>query len=192
MISSEDLEYLVDRPELITAFEHKIRAAGWDPHYVLFLRDPARYAISLYHELIKHGDAQDFATFSAEILETGYRRSHGDWVFYFDYPAFVSRWRAAAQGPLSIISYDAASRGVGVVETLLDTIGVPAAIAQASDRSASPLRRLLKAAGLRRPQPRLRLNTNARETSEDMLTLANTIGAAYPFPHHLVGTSSAA
>lgn len=191
VISSEDLEYLVDHPELIATFEQKIRAAGWEPHYLLFLRDSARYAISLYHELLKHGDTEDFASFGAEILETGYRRSHGDWVFYFDYAAFVSRWRAATQGRLSIVSYDAASRGAGVVETMLDTIGVPTALAQAGHRATSPWRRLLNAAGLGRPQPALRLNTNAGPTSEEMLALANRIGAAYPLPHHLFGTSSA-
>lgn len=188
VLSSEDFEYLVDRPELLSKFEAQVRASGWSPHYILFLRNTRDYAISLYHELQKHGDTDDFTTFATEILEHGYRRSHGDWVFYFDYPTFITRWRAAATGPMTILSYDAACQGMGVIETLLDILGAPPALARAAAPGAKPWRRLLGRLGLdrARPQPLARLNTNARAASADMLALADRIGAAYPLPEQLL------
>ncbi len=125
VISSEDLEYLVDKPDALARLDTTLLDAGHEPYDIMFARRADTYVMSLYAELIHHGLTTSYRDFVWEILCTGKVVTHGDWVFYLDMDAFVRKWRQVAQGALSIHSYDLALTGKGVVPTFLSLIGAP-------------------------------------------------------------------
>jgi hypothetical protein len=125
VISSEDFEYLVDKPDALARLDTTLLDAGHEPHYIVFARRADTYVMSLYAELIHHGLTTSFRDFVKEILRTGKIVTRGDWAFYFDMDAFARKWREVAHGPLSIHGYDSAVAGKGVVPTFLSLIGAP-------------------------------------------------------------------
>ena len=131
VISSEDFEYLADRPAALSRLDRTLVGAGHEPRYILFVRRADTYALSLYAELRHHGLAIPFRDFAAEVLRTGKFVMRGDWSFHFDAGAFARKWRRAARGPLEVHSYDAAVAGEGVVPTFLSLIGSPGGLVRA-------------------------------------------------------------
>lgn len=188
VISSEDFEYFVACPELIADLESALRRAGWEPSYLVFLRDPADYAISLYHELERHGLAMPFADFIDQVRAEGHFRFRGDWTHYLDYGAFLARWRAGATAPLHVRSYDDARRGPGVLETFLTDIALPADDTLLGAQPAAPgwfkqLRHRLKGRPLPScPTDSVRLNTNRSIVSEEMRAEAARIAPVFHLP----------
>jgi len=185
VISSEDLEYLAGHPDQLRAFEAAIRGAGWEPTYILFLREPGSYAISLYHELLKSGLATSFEAFVEELLRDSRFQMLGDWTYYLDYGAFLRQWRSVATGGMVIRSYDRAKAGAGVIETFLECIGVPPDLAGLHDGAvrAGPFERLLQRLGWRRryvegPNP-AQLNISGAELTPQMRALAAPISEKY-------------
>lgn len=130
IISSEDLEFLADRPDVLRGFEARIRAAGWTPIYLVFLRSPGAYMLSVFQELLKHGNPLQFDAFSDQVLAGGTYRSRHDHVLHMDYGLFVEKWRAAASGELRIRSYDIAMSGRGVVPEFMRAIDAPARLGE--------------------------------------------------------------
>ncbi len=125
VISSEDLEYLVQFPRRLEGLEDALLGAGWHPLYVVFFRRPDEYALSLYGELLKHGLSIGFERFVSQILGDGCFTMRGDWCFHFDYEDFARKWRHAARGELRILSYDRAVTGNGLIPAFLSAIGLP-------------------------------------------------------------------
>lgn len=123
LITSENLEYLIDQPDVIRAFEARLSAIGWTPHYLVYFREQTDYIISLYHELLKHGLTLSFDAFVADSLRERHFLWRGDRRFWFDYVEFVRRWRQATDQPLTVVSYERARTGAGVIKTFLDAIG---------------------------------------------------------------------
>ena len=188
VISSEDLEYLVEYPEHLRTFEEKIRAAGWEPTYILFLREPAAYAISLYNELLKSGLTIPFEDFVAAVLRDARFQMLGDWTYYLDYDLFLAKWRAAATGAIDIQSYERAKAGAGVIETFFARIGVPADIAdlQGGEAKVGPFELLLRRLGLAADPAAFpdnanpaKLNISAAKVSGEMKTLARPIAEKF-------------
>jgi hypothetical protein len=140
VISSEDFEYLVDKPDALMRLETTLLDAGHEPHYVVFARRADTYVASLYAELVQHGLTTSFRDFAWEILRTGKFVTHGDWAFYFDMNEFARKWRQAAHGSLSVYGYDSTTAGDGVVPTFLSLIGAPEDLVFSS-RSAELLNR---------------------------------------------------
>ena len=71
LISSEDFEYLVDYPDVLKMIERRLKTIGWTPTYILFLRNPTDYAISLFYELSRnHGFTDTFGDFIERLLDT--------------------------------------------------------------------------------------------------------------------------
>lgn len=126
VISAEDLQFLVNKPQLMQKLERTLINAGWQPHYIVFLRDPASYAISLYNEILKIDPSIIFSDYISMILNEGYfqRLDKSGKFFYFDYEIFLSRWKEAAEGKVDIYSFSAAGNGTCVVETFLKAIGI--------------------------------------------------------------------
>lgn len=122
VISSEDFEYLVDRPADLIRMEKEFRAAGHSVRYIIFVRRPLTYAPSLYVELLQHGLTGSYLEFIRDIVKRGKFVLHGDWCFYFDAPAFIRKWREAAAGPLVVESYEEAVAKKGIVPTFLSAI----------------------------------------------------------------------
>lgn len=132
ILSSEDLEYLVDQPALLARFERDLVRAGHEPQYIAYVRRPDAYARSLYHELCKpaHGVSRSYREFINEICQTGKFVCNADWVFYFDVDAFARKWREAAAGPLAIYNYDDTLMNGDVIPSFLSVVGAPAHLVQ--------------------------------------------------------------
>jgi len=128
VISSEDLEYLVEQPDLLTAFDDRLRAAGHDVEYVMLFRRADTYAKSLYAELIYHGLTASFDDFIGAVLDDGKYTYGEDWVYYFDIDSFVRQWTSAVASPLTLVSYEDAQRRGGVVPAFMALIGAPASV----------------------------------------------------------------
>lgn len=188
LISSEDFEYFVDRPDLLQRLETRLRAAGWEPRYIMFLRDPQDYAISLYHQLYRHGLTDPFPAFIDRLIADGKVSYEGDWTYYLDYPAFVAKWQAAASGPLDIYSYDEAKAGPGMLKAFLYSLGLPAdpAILDAPPVPPRWSRRVRYALlGRKLPEPPAdpsRLNVNSLKVTDDMRVEVRRLPTAFALP----------
>jgi hypothetical protein len=126
VISSEDFEYLVDKPDALARLDKRLRDACHESRYIVFARRADTYVMSLYAELVHHhGLTMSFREFAREILRTGKVVTHNDWAFYFDMDAFARKWRQVVHGPLSIHSYDSAMASKGIVPTFLSLIEAP-------------------------------------------------------------------
>ena len=126
VISSEDFEYCVEYPQRLAGFERALRAAGWEPRYLVLFRRQSGYAGSLYAELLRHGLTASFPRFVAEILGRARFELHGDWCFHFDYMAFTARWARAASGTLHVRAFTRQQPGSCLIEQFLGAIGAPA------------------------------------------------------------------
>ncbi len=126
VISSEDFEYCVQYPEQLTGLEQMLRAAGWEPWYLVLFRDQPSYAVSLHAELLRHGLTASFPRFVAEIVGHAKFIMKGDWCFYFDYAAFLERWGQATSGTIRVRSFVSATADGLLLDEFLDALGVPA------------------------------------------------------------------
>lgn len=85
VVSSEDFEYLHARPEALARFAAAFEAAGFSVFPLVYLRAQPRYAISLYHELLKHGLNASPESFVADLRQHGEFRFRNSWIFQFKY-----------------------------------------------------------------------------------------------------------
>ncbi len=83
VLSSEDFESVLHRPERLAPLLRALAETGRQVCLVVYARERASYARSLFAELLKHGYAASFAAFQREIDAEG-RLSFRDWVFQFD------------------------------------------------------------------------------------------------------------
>jgi hypothetical protein len=158
VMSSEDFEFLADRPSDLMRFEGRILSAGWTPIYLLFLRSPGSYSLSVFQELLRHRNPVHFSAFSDEVLARGTYRSRHNHVLHLDYDLFVAKWRAAAKGELRIRSYDVAASGRGIIAEFMRAIDAPARLGE--------LRQL-------------QLNASAAAVTDDMKATARQIEVKY-------------
>lgn len=128
VISSENLEYLVRRPELLARLEAAVEGAGFTPVYLVCFREPASYAVSLYRELrTHHGLDARRRRFLCEILLKGSVTVHGYWHFAFDYARFLRSW--PSRHPIVAFAYEQPG---GVLPVFLDLIGAGALAGEAA------------------------------------------------------------
>ncbi|MDN3522086.1 hypothetical protein [Halomonas ramblicola] len=132
VLSSEDFEYFVDRPDALTRFEDILVSNGHDLVYIYFFRRADIYAVSLYAELLKHGLDYSFRKFALEALLKEKVVIKNDWVFYFNCRAFIKKWRKHSRGTITTISYDHAVGGDGVLPSFFSFIEAPAELIQLS------------------------------------------------------------
>jgi hypothetical protein len=83
ILSSEDFESLLHRPEILSPMVEALRATGKQVRFIIYVRPAARYVESLYLELLKHGYAAPFGEYAMEIKRTGALR-YESWVYQFD------------------------------------------------------------------------------------------------------------
>lgn len=86
VLSSEDLECTTEN---LSSLVGKLEERGFAVSIVVYLREQADYAKSLYIELTRHGLDRTFGEFVAEIVADRKVRWK-DWVFYFDYRAMLA------------------------------------------------------------------------------------------------------
>ena len=89
IISSEDFEYLHQKPDQLYFLKTALENVGYEIDVIVFFRDQARYAYSLYQELVKHGLDRTFYSFSKEVFRTGAFVMNGNWRFCFSYEVII-------------------------------------------------------------------------------------------------------
>lgn len=113
ILSSEWFSLLLQKPAALARFEDALTGAWHSLEYVVVLRRADDYAQSLYPQLVpqlvSHGLTGSFRRFALEVLLKGRFVLHNERIFRFDHAAVVRDWRARAQGPLTVIGYDAAA-----------------------------------------------------------------------------------
>lgn len=109
ILSSEDLEALIDQPERFAPL--RFHPAFREHEFIVFLyvRNQSSYVESLYFELLKHGLGDEFMAFVKPILRD--RKLHlREWTFYFDYAQIYSRWTACNWAKLVVRNYHQLAR----------------------------------------------------------------------------------
>lgn len=134
VISSEDFVHLAEHPAVLSAFDAALTGAGWRPIYILFLRAPGAYALSIYQELRKQGVEIAFSNFLDGALAADGARALKGLGAHLDFERLTTRWRAATTGELRILSYDAASAQGGVVPAFVASLGLPASLGRLRQR----------------------------------------------------------
>jgi hypothetical protein len=114
LISSEELDYVLQVPAKARAIEEEARVAGaTDIVWIAALRRPSEAFRSHISELTKHGIHLDPLQGYLEIRRTGGLHFSGridggrqfwNWFFTFDYPRYVGRLRKEVSG--RVIAYD--------------------------------------------------------------------------------------
>jgi hypothetical protein len=157
-LTSEDFEYLHDRPHELRQLADGLGRIGYRAAVIVFLRPQADYAESLYAELVKHGLRLPFDAFLDTIVATGEFVFNDRWRFTFDYERLLDDF-AATFGPAQIIARRYQGYAGDIVADFLELIGV--AGSELRERIAQP-RRLN--AGLRFADVLTRFELNARST----------------------------
>lgn len=70
-ISSEEFEFLAPLPDALERLRSGIRASGFEPHFVVYLRSQAEYSRSLVAELRKNDPELTLEAFCDGVLEQG-------------------------------------------------------------------------------------------------------------------------
>jgi hypothetical protein len=96
-ISSEDFEFLHNRPQDMRRLNDAIRSAGYEPRIVMYVRPQVEYCESAYAKIREQGFDLDFTSYVAEVLREG--TSSG---ILFDYDALLARF-AAVFGAATLI-----------------------------------------------------------------------------------------
>lgn len=188
LISSEDFEYLVEYPDLLRHMEGRLEAIGWHPTYVLFLRRPGDYLISLCAQLLREGMREDFSVFASKVMRSERYTFSDHWTFHFNYSAFIDKWQRATRGELAAYSYDEACAGPGVLSAFLDVIGIPATPALIGAPPVPPrLDRRLRAFLTGKAMPSApanvsRLNVNDMPVTAEMRAAGKRATAAFDIP----------
>lgn len=123
VLSSEDFESSLHRPDHLSAIAQAIRGTGRQPCVVVYTRGADAYIESLYLELLKHQYAVSFGAYQREIRQTGFLK-YQEWVFQFD----IDRvWSALREVPgLQFVQRDyQGSYGQGVAADFLSVLGLP-------------------------------------------------------------------
>jgi hypothetical protein len=111
LLSSEGFSCAVHHHSFAT-FVQRLQSAGLQVSLLTYLRDQEDYAISLYSELKKHGLQESFAAFVAAIARDG-RYTWRDWIFPFDYDAFLMRLESIDGARVIVRAYDASQSSIG-------------------------------------------------------------------------------
>jgi hypothetical protein len=122
VLSSEDFETILDRPDLIRRLRRQLGTAARALCFVIYVRQPTAYAESLYLELLEHGYAAPFAQFVREIRSRRAVRFR-EWTFQFDRDRIAAALAAAGQTCIIWRAFEDAARGGGVVADFLSLLG---------------------------------------------------------------------
>ncbi len=82
VVSSEDFESVLHCTDRLVPFVRHLAETGKNVRLVVYLRNQQEYAESLYLELLKHGYAEPFATFSVTCRQG--RLTYRDWTFHLN------------------------------------------------------------------------------------------------------------
>jgi len=137
VLSSEDFESLLHRPEILAPIVEALQAAGREVCIVIYVREQARYIESLYLELLKHGYPTSFNEYHDEITRTGFL-TFGSCVYQFDLERVLTRLRTIPGLKIVMRRYDEPP-AQSAVPDFLSVIGLPPnALGAAARRRYNP------------------------------------------------------
>ncbi|UJH74108.1 hypothetical protein L0U95_04080 [Burkholderia cenocepacia] len=84
VLSSEDFESSLTRPERWGPLLRMAERCNFEPVAIIYLRNQASYLESLYLEMLKHGFGEEFSIYAMDVLSSGSPRFK-EWIFHFDY-----------------------------------------------------------------------------------------------------------
>jgi hypothetical protein len=124
LISSEDLEYLHDKPDRMVLLRRVLEQVGYSARVVITLREPSEYLESLYYELVLQGRAGEFDAFVTEALDQRGVFSPGG--IELDYARLVGGFAGVfGDRALRVLAYDRNDAVGPVLEACADAIGTP-------------------------------------------------------------------
>ena len=124
LISSEDFEYLSTAPVRLIEFQEKIKSLGWKTEYVAYVRNAIDYAVSLYHELLKHDENVTTIDYLRQLRRSHSYTTRSGWFFDFNHNRLVRKWEDVFKSPLLVVSYDDVIQGGGILPPMLDILGI--------------------------------------------------------------------
>jgi len=122
VISSEDFESILHRPEVFSPIVEALQAAGREVRVVIYVRDRARYIESLYLELLKHRFPRTFDEYHDEINRTGFLVFRS-WVYQFDLLRVETTLRTIPGLKIAMRHYNESPK-VNIVADFFSTIGL--------------------------------------------------------------------
>lgn len=125
VISSEELELLHDRPQLLDRLRERLVDAGYDVTAIVYFREQAGYLESMYSEMMKRVRFMRFSKFLEGALHDGAVAVHPHYPVTLRYAAFLANWtRIFGAGTIVARPYDAESPAA-LIPDFLRTIGLP-------------------------------------------------------------------
>ncbi len=117
IISSEDFESVLDRPDLLDRLALHPRLKGHRVVLVIYLREQSSYFKSLFLQLTRNGLTEEVGRLADIVCETGSLRLH-EWNFLFDYGRAVSRLSKWQNGTFILRNYHVLAGGSSVSDFL--------------------------------------------------------------------------
>lgn len=123
LISSEELELLHDRPQLLQRLRDRLSGAGYSMTAIVYFREQAGYLESMYSEMMKKTRFMRFSEFLEGAMRDGAVAVHPQYPVTLRYATFVTNWTSVF-GPGSIVArpYDARSPAA-LIPDFLHTVG---------------------------------------------------------------------
>ena len=130
IVTSEDFSLAFDRPGALEALREAVTDAGFRPIVVMYLRDQAGYAQSLYSMFVRRGKLPlDFEDFTAQIFRDA-RVGWATFRFPFEYDRLLAPFTAAFGDDGVVVRAYAASWDNGaLLHDFFDGLGIGAATA---------------------------------------------------------------
>ncbi|HTQ71531.1 MAG TPA: hypothetical protein VMH92_08570 [Acidocella sp.] len=117
VISSEDFESVLDRPDLLDRLARHPRLKGYQVVLVIYLREQSSYFKSLFFQLTRDGLTEEVDRLADIVCETGSLRLR-EWTFLFDYGRAVARLSRWKNGKFILRNYHSLAGGSSVSDFL--------------------------------------------------------------------------
>lgn len=129
VISSEELELLHDRPQLLERLRDRLTDAGYDVTVIVYFREQAGYLESMYSEMMKRVRFMRFTEFFEGALRDGAVAVHPQYPVTLRYATFLANWTSVfGRGSIVARPYDASS-SAALIPDFLQTLRHPESIA---------------------------------------------------------------
>ncbi len=130
VISSENFECLHRSPESLREIAGGLASIGYEATVVLYVRDQAAYAESLYAEGFEHGSFLGIETFLRFVIDDALFTDKSHWHYAFDYPVLIEAFaRAFGDDRVIVRRYPAGENASSLEVDFWHAAGVPSAIA---------------------------------------------------------------
>lgn len=135
VLSSEDFEYLSQRPIDLRKFDHAFTRVGLSTEYVVLFRNMDCYRQSLYRELVKHGLTLSEQDFLVRVGETQSFLMKDNWFFDLDRSRFLRTWQEIVGDKVVPYDFDCMVSGRGLLPEFMALIGASDSVVRESEKA---------------------------------------------------------